>query len=224
MPIKIIGKSTLGDLGFCQLPSKMGDSYFKQLSAIEQKLLASPEMPLVMTSMTGMAERKATNDEYFPKIRWFSYTQLDMFLPRIIYDRCMQGMDKFYPGCDFIVWDSLGFQIYASTFSREAPILAFESSIGRKALGVILRPSLMKYGDYLFSTIKEDLISHNEPTEITVTLVTCNHFEYPEGSIPSMVQSFADKYDMKCIIGEDSEKNPECYHRGEKGNHVVAIW
>ena len=219
MPIKIIGKSTLGDLGFCQLPSKMGNSYFKQLSAIEQKLLASPEMPLVMTSMTGMAERKATNDEYFPKIRWFSYTQLDMFLPRIIYDRCMQGMDKFYPGCDFIVWDSLGFQIYASTFSREAPIIAFESTSGKKALGVILRKSLMKYGDYLFSSISEFLGGN-----ITVTLVTCNHFEYPEGSIPMIVQNLSDKYDMKCIIDEDSEKNDECYHRGENGNHVVVMW
>lgn len=219
MPITIIGKSILEELGFCQVPSKMGDSYFKQLSAIEQKLLASPEMPLVMTSMTGMAERKAMNDEYFPKIRWFSYTQLDMFLPRIIYDRCMQGMDKFYPGCDFIVWDSLGFQIYASTFSREAPIIAFESTSGKKALGVILRKSLMKYGDYLFSSISEFLGGN-----ITVTLVTCNHFEYPEGSIPMIIHNLADKYDMNCVIGDDSEKNPECYHRGETGNHVVVMW
>ena len=219
MPIKIIGKSILGDLGFCQLPSKMGDSYFQQLSVIEQTLLASPEMPLVMTSMTGMAERKATNDEYFPKIRWFSYTQSDMFLPRIIYERCVSGMDKFSPGCDFIIWNSLGFQIYASTFSREAPIIAFESSTGRKALGTILRKSLMKYGDYLFSTIKDELGSN-----ITVTIVTCNHFEYPEGSITSIIQNLANKYDMNCVIGDDSEKNPECYHRGETGNHVVVMW
>lgn len=218
MPIQIIGKSTLGDSGFCQFPSKMGDSYNQKLTAIEQKLLASPEMPLVMTSMTGMAEREATADEYFPKLRLFSYTELDMFLPRIIYDRCMQGLDKFYPGCDFIIWDSLGFNIFVSTFSREAPILAFESTSGKKALGVILRKSLMKYGDYLFSSISEFL-----GDKITVTLVTCNHFAYPEGSIPSIVQDLADKYDMKCIIGEDSEKNPECYHRGENGNHVVVM-
>lgn len=219
MPIEIIGKSTLGSLGFCQLPSKMGDAYNIKLSAIERNLLASPEMPLIMTSMTGMEERKATADEYFPKIRLFDYTQLDMFLPRIIYNRCLSGMDKFYPGCDFIVWDSFGFQLYVSTFSREAPIIAFESSTGKKALGVILRKSLMKYGDYLFSSIKDILGG-----EITVNLVTCNHFEYPEGSIPSIIQNHADKYDMKCIIGEDSEKNPECYHRGETGNHVVVMW
>lgn len=219
MPIKIIGKSTLGDTGFCQFPSKMGDSYHKKLSIIERTLMASPEMPLIMTSMTGMQERKATKDEYFPKIRSFSYSQLDMFLPRIIYGRCIMGTDKFYPGCDFIVWNSLGFQLYASTFSREAPVLAFESTSGKKALGVILRKSLMKYGDYLFSSISEYLGGN-----VTVTLVTCNHFEYPEGSIPSIIQNLADKYEMNCVIGEDSEKNAECYHRGETGNHVVVMW
>ena len=219
MPIQLIGKSKLGDLGFCQLPSKMGNSYEHQLSVLEKFLKSSPQMPLIMTSMTGIEEVTATNGEYFPKIRLFSYTQLDMFLPRLIYNRCISGTDKFYPGCDFIIWDSIGFQIYVSTFSREAPIIAFESTTGKKALGVILRKSLIKYGDYLFSNIQDELGGN-----VTVTLVTCNHFEYAEGSIPSIVQNLADKYDIKCIIGDDSEKNSECFHRGETGNHVVVMW
>lgn len=222
MPIKIIGKSTLGELGFSQNVSVMGEKlYFEQLRKIK-KNLPFGHLP-IMTSITGTCEVIATNGEYFPKIREYRTDIGPMFSPNTIYNNCIVNKDKYRPGCDFIIFDNKS-NFVATTFSREAPILAFESSIGRKALGVILRPSLMKYGDYLFSTIKEDLISHNEPTTITVTLVTCNHFEYPEGSIPSIIQSLADKYEMKCIIGEDSEKNPECYHREEKGNHVVALW
>lgn len=222
MPIKIIGKSTLGELGFSQNVSVMGEKlYSEQLKKIRKSLPFG--RLILMTSMTGTYEVKETEGKYFPKIREYRTDIAPMFSPNTIYNNCIVNKDKYRPGCDFIIFDTNS-NFVATTFSREAPILAFESSIGRKALGVILRPSLMKYGDYLFSTIKEDLISYNEPTEITVTLVTCNHFEYPEGSIPSIVQSLADKYDMKCIIDQDSEKNTECYHRGEKGNHVVALW
>ena len=222
MPIKIIGKSILGDLGFSQNVSVMGERlYFDQLDKI--KTIIPFGRLILMTSMTGIYEVKETGGEYFPKIREYRTDIGPMFSPNSIYNNCLGNKDKYRPGCDFIIFDAKS-NFVATTFSREAPILAFESSFGRKALGVILRPSLMKYGDYLFSTIKEDLINHNEPTEITVTLVTCNHFEYQEGSIPSIIQSLADKYDMKCIIGDDSENNPECYHRGEKGNHVVALW
>lgn len=221
MPIKIIGKSALGGDGISQNVSVMGEDYFSQLKKLK-KFLPPCHLHL-MTAMTGSYEVQATKGEYFPKIREYRTDISSIFSPQLIYNNCLLNKDKYRPGCDFIIFDSNS-NIVATTFSREAPILAFESSIGRKALGVILRPSLMKYGDYLFSTIKEDLISHNDTTEITVTLVTCNHFEYPEGSIPSFVQSLADKYEMKCIIGEDSENNPECYHRGEKGNHVVALW
>lgn len=145
----------------------------------------------------------------------------DIFDPIIIYEHCKNGIDKFRPGCDFIIWDSKSYKLTATTFSREAPILAFESTSDKKALGVILRPSLIKYGDYLFSSIKEAL-----GDDITVTLVTCNHFNYEEGSIPSIIEEFALIYGMNCLISEDSdsEKNPECYHREESGNHIVAMW
>ena len=77
----------------------------------------------------------------------------------------------------------------------------------------------MKYGDYLFSTMKETLGGN-----ITVTLVTCNHFEYTEGSVPSVIKNLSLKHNMDCVIGYDSEKEPECYHRHEEGNHIVALW
>jgi len=215
MPIKIIGKSILGELGFCQIPSKMGKFFEDQLIAIEKNL---PVKKLLMTSMTRSEEVSQTSGAYFPKIRKSYLGHENMFNPRAIYYYCQHGEDKFRPCCDFMVWDK-NCSIVATTFSREAPVLAFESSKGGKALGVILRPSLIKYGDYLFSTIKEALGEN-----ITVTLVTCNHFAYPEGSVPSIVQELAYKYNMNCTIGVDSEKDPECYHRGEFGNHVVAMW
>lgn len=220
MAIKLIGKSVLGELGFSQNTKVMGDKYKSQLGAILNSVEANGRQVHISTSMTGIEEREATNNEYFPKIRMFSNGLYPMFRPMEIYENCLEGLDPLRPACDFVIWDPKRDDISVITFSREAPVLAFESnSTGKKALGTILRPSLMKYGDYLFSTIKKAL---GEDT--TVTLVTCNHFEYPEGSIPSIIHNLARKNGMLCFIGEDSESNPECYHRGEKGNHVVAMW
>ena len=223
MPFKIIGKSVLGDIGLSQNVEIMRNNFNEQLYKVRCSLpsqFQSFRYTLAMTSMTSYAERKATNEEYFPKIRKFGAEFHSFAMPNLIYKACANGTDKIRPGCDFLVWDTKKFaRLVVTTFSREAPILAFESTTGKKCLGIILRPSLMKYGDYLFSTIKDEIRG-----KITVTLVTCNHYEYPEGSIPTIIQNLAAKYDMKCIIGEDSEKNPECYHRGEIGNHVVALW
>ena len=217
MSLKIIGKSILGDKGFCQLPSKMEPVFDQQLDKILSCLPGEKEV--IMTSMTGNHEVKLTDGTYFPKIREFNPKLIEMFDPLRIYTYCNENMDKFRPGCDFIVWDSKQYDIVATTFSREAPILAFESFTGKKALGVILIPSLMQYGDYLFSAIKEYLCGR-----IKVTLVTCNHYGYAEGAIPDIVHYLANKNHMVCSILVDSEKEPECYHRGEKGNHVVAMW
>ncbi len=218
MAIKLIGKSILGIKGFSQIPSKTDYCLFaRQLINISSSLPKG--LKLVMTSMTGSNEVKLTNSAYFPKIRKYSPELKDMFDPHKIYDYCVKGFDNLRPGSDFILWDSNNDDIVVTTFSREAPIFAFESSTGKKALGVILRPSLMQYGDYLFSTIKDYLDG-----EITVTLVTCNHYEYPDGSIPSIVQNLSLKYNINCAIGVDSEKDIDCYHRGEEGNHVVAVW
>lgn len=213
--IRVIGRSVLGDLGLSQSTSTMGEKYYEQLWRLICELPAQNDV--ICTSMTGFAEVQATQSKYFPKVRLYDAALNSMFDPIEIYNNCLNGLDPFRPGCDFIIWEDP--KITAFTFSREAPVLAFESCTGKKALGVILRPSLMAFGDYLFSAIKTALSGY-----IKVTLVTCNHFNYAEGSIPSIVQSLADKYDMECIIGVNSENDPECYHRGEKGNHVVAMW
>lgn len=217
MPIKLIGKSILGEKGFSQVPAKIEPNFDKQLQAVLDSLPS--EKKVVMTSMTGSHEVKLTEGAYFPKIREFNPELMEMFDPYKIYENCKADMDKFRPACDFIVWDSEKHDIVSTTFSREAPILAFESSTGKKALGVILRPSLMQYGDYLFSTMKEYLGG-----KIKITLVTCNYYEYPEGSIPSIFQNLALKYYLSCTMGANSELYSDCYHRGEEGNHVVALW
>lgn len=220
MSIKVIGKSVLGELGFCQVPSKMGDHLDEQLSKITSSLPIPSEISSVaMTSMTGSEEINLTDGCYFPKIREYNDDIYPFMMPKLIYNGCKTGLDKLRPGCDFIIWDSKKVSLAVTTFSREAPIIAFESLNGKKALGVILRPSLMKFGDYLFKTISDYL-----GEAITVTLVTCNHYEYPEGSIPTIIQNLALKYKMNCVIAINSEKDPDCYHRGEKGNHVVAMW
>lgn len=220
MPIKVIGKSILGDLGFCQAPSKMGVNFFSQLKEIcDCIFLNAPVKEIAMTSMTGSTEVALTNGAYVPKIRCYDEEIRSIFNPYDIYGYCKKELYQLRPGADFIIWDSEKYNdLCVTTFSREAPIIAFESQTG-KALGIILRPSLMAYGDYLFSTIKKYL-----GDDTTVTLVTCNHYQYPEGSIPSIVKDLALKHKIKCFVCVDSEKDPECYHRGEQGNHVVAMW
>lgn len=221
MAIKLIGKSILGELGFCQIPEKMGENFYSQLDKIRSCL--HNEKKLIMTSMTGTKEVEATEGEYFPKIRMYDPALDDIFSPEKIYQNCEDGLDPLRPNSDFIVWDdSFNEDIAVATFSREAPILYFVSTTGARALGVIMRKSLMKYGNYLFSTIKENLGGDN--ADVSVYLITCNHFEYSEGSIPSMVTRFASNNDMYSSIMYDSESYPDCYHRGEKGNHVVVIF
>lgn len=219
MPIKIIGKSILGERGFCQMPSKMEKEFYSQLQKIIKNIPVSTiDHEFCITSMTDFEEIKQTNGEYYPKINKIHSDIINLFHPYIIYTYCTKRENSLRPGSDFIVWDKSQ-KVVGLTFSREAPILAFESSNGKKALGVILRPSLMKYGDYLFSTMKKTLGGN-----ITVTLVTCNHFEYVEGSIPSVVKNLSLKHNMDCVVCYDSEKEPECYHRDEEGNHIVALW
>ena len=221
MPIKIIGKSVLGELGLSQNVRVMGDTFESQLKKAVSFL--SPQKEVIMTSLTGSRERQATGNEYYPKILEWRPDIRNMFNPNIIYQHCLEGKDQYRPGCDFVLFIPQCNQV-AITFSREAPIIAFESSIGRKALGTILRPSLMKYGDDLFAIMQEDLCSYTGDAQIKATLVTADHYNYPEGSIPSIIEKLAFKYDMDCEIMVDSEKDPECYHRGEVGNHVVALW
>lgn len=215
MPI-IIGKSILGDLGLCLNPSKMGNQFTQQLEKVKQQI--PDDYRLAITSITGSREIEATNGEYLPKIREYDSHLRDMFEPNIVYRHVQMGFDSVRPGADFVIWDSRFYKICGLTFSREAPVLAFKSSNGHKALGVILRKSLLKHGDYLFETIKNAMNG-----QIAVTLVCCNHFEYEEGSIPSIVENLAKKYDMPYVCLFDSEKTPDCYQRNEKGNQVVAL-
>lgn len=224
MPIEIIGKSILGEKGFCLKPSKMGmyfNTYYKRI------VNALPEEidKIAITSLTGSYEVQATGGKYFPKIRELSFsddcTVSTLFNAQAIYKWCKEGKDQYKSACDFIVWDWENFKNGAVlTFSREAPIISFVSTSTQKvALGTILRPSLMEYGDYLFSTMKEYM-----KEDVHVTLIRGNHYEYPEGSIPDIIKELANKYDICPLIGTSSEEDPNCYHRGESGNHVVAMW
>lgn len=217
--IKLIGKSTLGELGFCQSTSTMNGKYLSQLHKIYQSV---PEQhKVLMTSMTSFENREEMHDAYLPQIRLYDPALKEMFDPECIYRHCLEGTDLFRPIADFIAYcPSQNERVVLSTFSREAPILAFESQNGSICLGTILRRALIEHGDYLFRNIKKLLGGE----KVTVTLVTCNHYLYPEGSIPDMVKSLAQKYHMDYKEGVDSQKDKECYHRGEKGNHVVIMW
>lgn len=217
MPIKIIGKTILGEVGFCHNPSKMGESYYMQLKKIRQQL--PKKKKLVMTSMTNEEEVEETKGEYLPKMLVYDPAISELFNPESIYVYCKKKLELCRPKFDFAIARAYRENITIATFSREDPILAFTSSNGNIALGTIMSTSLMRHGDYLFKTMKEALEG-----DITVNLVTCNHNCYENGSIPSKVEKLANQYGMDCIIGVDSEEYSECYHRGEKGYHVVAMW
>lgn len=214
MPYKIIGKSILGNIGFLADSNVMKKDFQKQLRKIKECL---QRKDFIMIPTTSREEIQLTNGEYFPKIVEFKNDISSMFRPNNIYEHFIAK--KHFPCCDFVIFDSSS-NIVATTFSREAPILAFESSNGKKALGVIKKTSLNKYGDYLFASIKKAL----DNTNITVTVVTCNHYKYSGENTLALFHKLADKYEMKYVIGLNSETYFECYHKGEKGNHVVALW
>lgn len=215
MPTYLIGKSTLGDLGLCLNSSEMGNDFIPQLEKIKQKI--PNNLKFAITSITGSREVSATNGEYLPKIREYDPKLHDIFDPEVVYNYVQKGLDSVRPGADFILWKDSN--ICCLTFSREAPIISFESSSGQKALGVILRFSLLKHGDYLFQTIKNAMEG-----DIKVTLLVCNHYEYSEGKITDFVQNLALEYNMAFLSCCDSQKEPECYKRDEKGHHVIAMW
>ncbi len=219
MKIKLIGKFILGELGFCQVPEKMGENYAEQLKEIQKQCPIGSK--IVMTSMTNFEKVDAAEGNYMPQIVMYQPELHDLFDPCSIYANCVAGLDSYRPAVDFIIEKSGNPNLVLATFSREAPILAFQSNKGDKALGCITRKSLMTYGDFLFQQINN---AFEKAEEKEVFLVSCNKYEYPEGSTPSVVHELAKKYEFCFRNGLNSETCVDCYHRGEKGNHVVAIW
>lgn len=220
MPSIIVGKSILGEIGFSQNVSIMGYEYFKQL----EKILSVTPSTLnpIMTAMTGLEERKEAGNSYIPQIRIYDLEISAIFDPNKIYYHCMQGNDFLRPNVDFIVWKPQD-NVFGITFSRDAPIISFASENGGKAIGTIIRPALMKHGQYLFSTI-DKAIKRMGKGKIKVTLETSTFFDYDDGSIPSFIECLAKKHQMNFVLGVDTREYKECYHGNELGNHVVAFW
>lgn len=241
MNIEILGKKVLGQNGFCLSKEKMKDGIFEEQL---EKIISYAEdiygfdPTLVMPAITNIEEVELQSGKYVPQIyeidSYDSYDKPILVDPQTIFNYCKKDKDDIRPNIDFIMWNSVE-EFFGITFSREAPILAFESADGAKrALGTILRPSLVAYGDYLFKKMKKYL---GEKT--TVNLVTCNHYgktimekrmaqltnpNYDGRSLIDIISDLAEKYDFPLIIGKDTETDEDLFHRGESGNHVVMVW
>jgi len=220
MPSKIIGKSTLGELGFCQYVPTMGERYFTQWEKLLREI-PKGYMPII-TSMTNMNERKEANNFYIPQIRLYDKIIDAIFNPTEIYKHCLQGVDFLRPTVDFAIWKQED-MVVGLTFSKDAPIISFVSTNGGKAIGTILRPALMAHGMYLFDNIQNAMKSMGNG-EITVTLETSTFSDYKEGCIPTVIERLAKEHGMNFKLGVDTREHSECYHSGEKGNHIVALW
>lgn len=221
--IKLIGRSVLGDLGFCQSVSKMGSHYDEQLQKIRQQLPKG--VKLITTAMLSSKLAEESNFSARPVVRLYTPDTDGMFDPYQIYRFCQEGLDLVRPAADFVVYNpklSGRRKLAIATFSREAPILVFYSSNGSVAIGTILRKSLLKYGRQLFKNVQTAM----GEGEITVNLVTSTFFEYEEGTIDDQVMHLIKTFRMNyyCdFIKSNVNQNPECYHRGEVGNHVVVV-
>lgn len=220
MASKLIGKSYLGELGFCQYPPTMGNEYSSQWKKVMDALPVG--FNPIITSMTGIEEREEANNCYIPQIQLYDPAIAPIFDPQEIYRHCLEGKDFLRPSVDFIIWEPK-YRSVGLTFSRDAPIISFTSTNGCKAIGTILRPALLAHGDYLFSNIKKAMESRGKG-ELLATLETSTYFEYDEGNIPSIVKKLAEAYGMYFHDELDTRVHPECYHGKEKGNHVVALW
>lgn len=220
MASKLIGKSYLGKLGFCQYPPTMGEEYSKQWEKVRNALPLGVKP--IITSITGMEEREEANNCYIPQIRLYDPAIAPIFDPQEIYKHCLEGNDFLRPSVDFIMWEPK-YRVIGLTFSRDAPIISFTSTNGCRAVGTILRPALMAHGEYLFSSIQKAMESRGKGT-ILATLETSTYFKYEEGSIPSVVERLSKAHDMQFLPEANTMEHPECYHGKEKGNHVVALW
>lgn len=217
--IKLIGRSVLGDLGFCQSVSKMGNHYDEQLKKIRQQLPKG--VKLITTAMLSSKLAEESNFSARPVVRLYTPDTDGMFDPHQIYRFCQEGLDMVRPAADFVVYNpklSGRRKLAIATFSREAPILVFASSNGSMAVGTVLRKSLLTHGMQLFI----DAQTAMGEGEITVTLETSTYFEYEEGTIANKVKYLAETFKMRYRSGVDVNESFECYHRGEAGNHVVV--
>lgn len=218
--IKLIGRSVLGDLGFCQSVSKMGNHYDEQLKKIRQQL---PEgVKLITTAMLSSKLAEEYDFSARPVVRLYTPDTDGMFDPYQIYFFCREGLDLARPAADFVVYNprySAEKKLAIATFSRAAPILVFYSDNGSVAVGTVLRKSLLEHGESLF----EDVDTAMGGGKITVHLVTSSHFRYPEGTIPKRIKLLAKAFKMHYVPGSDIKKNPECYRGNETSNHVVVV-
>ncbi len=226
--VMIVGKDILGDKGFCMVPKKMvgesgKDTFETQLNLVES--LVSDEKILLCTSMTPLEDLKELDYNYLPTI-----AKADVYehLPYNIYCNVCSNKEIVIPTADFIIWDDWG-RFNVMTYSKTAPILYFETEMGKFCLGTILRKSLMLHGEYFLQKLLRQM-GADKYNLAYASIISCTNAFYDDINmrLNDYVKEMLSKNPLISEVidlGISPENNPDiCYSAKEDGNHVAIIY
>lgn len=186
---------------------------------------------LFSLSYTPISEFSVSEYSAVPTIAMFNMINHKALIPQKIYQNCITGKDAVMPHVDILIIDTYKVPTLKKEFktkalvllahSKTAPCFKITSKDGRYvAFGVLLRPSLEKYGEYIFNNIKTIL-----GEDATFELLLSTSYEYNSGTISSSFEkicsvtgieyiptSYADPYTDDSLFGSD-----------DIGNNVVML-
>ena len=226
--IVLVGKSVLGEKGFCLIPEKMTDEngssiFYSQLDKIKE--IVGREV-FSIAAVSSFCDIEEMEYDYLPSTILYNEGMRWLVDPYDVFMSEINGTEPYTPNVDFIIWDSTKHALTPITFSKTAPIIYMESKKGMCCLGVIMRKSLLKHGIYIFEKILK-VLSKGIDDPVSFTLCTCTNKYYDD------MGSTIDEYIRTIILGMDRikeysflynvELNDECYNANDRGNHVIVI-
>lgn len=220
----VLGKEELKK-GFCINTAKLNrEEYLKSLDTIRK--YTEPNKKLRVISLTSSSILKRFEDHVIPTIVKYNKDIDAIFEPAEIYNNCTWGLDEFRPSADFVIFNNgfgstLNDNIAVAAYSATAPVFVFENQSGQVAIGVLTKPRLIEYGEYVFDKILSQMTGN-----VKLTIPLCTHYSYPEwGSIPEFISVLAEKFQQitELEFEEDTQTNENLFGYGEKYNNCVVI-
>lgn len=208
--------------GFCQRTDVFtNEEYWNALDKISACI--PKRLHLRTISMTSSAMFKDFDcDAIIPSILKYS-KDIDAVLdPEEIFNYCQLGEDSYRPAADFVIFKGSKSltpdRIAVVAYSKTAPVLVFEDDYGNIAIGTILKPQLIKYGEWVFNQIYKTMVG-----PVTLTLPICTKYDYPDfGTIPDYIRSLAEKVGISDVKIWPNSTN--YYGHEDNYNNAVVVW
>lgn len=222
--IQVLGKDCL-PMGFCQNPKKIPFiEYHNALKKISEYLPAGAELRTI--SMTSGSKLEKFKYKIDPKILEYDPDLDAAFNPTKIFCNCENKNDEFRPSADFVIFKKQSqkcskYNIAVAAYSITAPVFVFESETNI-AIGVMLKPQLIEYGEYIFGEIMKKMQG-----DVKLYVPICTHYNYPGwGAIPDHIRSIAYRFSQitEIEIGRDTETDENLFGSKDQYNNCVVVY